>query len=270
MNRSGIVSLLTDFGTRDAYVGVMKGAIAQINPSLTVIDLTHNVPPQDIAHARFTLMTAVPYFPAGTVHVVVVDPGVGSDRRGVAIAFGESAAQPTGYLVGPDNGLFSGVLEQYSVLAAVELTNVQYWRESQPSSTFHGRDIFAPVGAHLASGISLSTVGQAIAPNSLISLPIPPLTRQDNRLIGCIQAVDHFGNLITNVSEKDVADFAWVALIADRALESVNTYRDRPSGQPLALIGSHGWVEIAINCGNAQQIFNLNIGDPLQIVLEQR
>ncbi|MBF2026499.1 MAG: SAM-dependent chlorinase/fluorinase [Oscillatoriales cyanobacterium C42_A2020_001] len=270
MSRSGILTLLTDFGTRDSYVGVMKGAIAQVNPCLTVIDLTHDVPPQNIAHARFALMSAVPYFPRGTVHIAVVDPGVGSDRRGVAIAFGDSATQPTGFLVGPDNGLFSGVLAQYPVLAAVELTNPQYWRESQPSSTFHGRDIFAPVGAHLASGISLEVIGSAIAPDTLTSFPLPLLTRQNHSILGCIQAIDHFGNLITNIHSNDVADFAWAVQIADLSIDRVTAYRDRPSSSPLALIGSHGWVEIAINCGNAQQMLNLHIGDPIQIVLEQR
>ncbi len=268
MNHSGILTLLTDFGTRDSYVGVMKGAIAQINPSLTIIDLTHDVPPQDIVHARFALMTAVPYFPAGTVHVVVVDPGVGSDRRSIAVAFGHSGTQPAGFLVGPDNGLFSGVLAQYPVLSAVELTNSQYWRAAQISSTFHGRDIFAPVGAHLASGLSLEEIGSAIAPDTLTPSPVPSPLRQNHSISGCIQAVDHFGNLITNVHEKDVANSTWAVWITDLWIHPVVTYSNRPPGSPLALIGSHGWVEIAINCGNAQRILNLNVGDPIQITLK--
>ncbi|MCY7320267.1 MAG: SAM-dependent chlorinase/fluorinase, partial [Phormidesmis sp. CAN_BIN36] len=131
-----ILTLLSDFGLSDVYVAVMKGAIAQINSALTVIDLTHQVLPQDIATARFHLMNAYPYFPAGTVHVAVVDPGVGSLRRAIAIQL------ESGFLVAPDNGLVSGVLSQNSAIAAVELTNPFYWRTASPSTTFHGRGGF--------------------------------------------------------------------------------------------------------------------------------
>jgi S-adenosylmethionine hydrolase len=154
MSENKLITLLSDFGLSDVYVGVMKGVIAQINPALTVVDLTHQIPPQNIAAGRFSLMNAYPYFPGGTVHIAVVDPGVGSRRRGVAIQL------DAGFLVGPDNGLFSGVLSENPVVAAVELTNPQYWRTLSPSTTFHGRDIFAAVGAHLASGISDRTVGR--------------------------------------------------------------------------------------------------------------
>jgi S-adenosylmethionine hydrolase len=143
---AGIITLLTDFGLQDPYGGVMKGAIATLAPTATVIDLTHQIPPQDVAAARFALMSAFPYFPSGTVHTVVVDPGVGTARRAIAIATEAS------YLVGPDNGVFSGVLTQTTVRAAVALTNPRYWRTPDPSQTFHGRDIFAPVAAHLALG----------------------------------------------------------------------------------------------------------------------
>jgi len=136
-----LITLLSDFGLKDVYVGVMKGVIAQINPGLTVVDLTHQIPPQNIAAARFNLMNAYLYFPVGTVHVAVVDPGVGSHRRGIALQI------DAGFLVGPDNGLFSGVVHQTGVIAAVELTNAQYWWTPTPSTTFHGRDIFAAVGA---------------------------------------------------------------------------------------------------------------------------
>lgn len=264
---SRILTLLTDFGTQDAYVGVMKGAIAQICPTLTVVDLTHHISPQNIAQARFVLMNAFPYFPSGAVHVAVVDPGVGGARRAVAIAVGSSSTTPVGVLVGPDNGLFSGVLDQYSVLVAVELTNSAYWRTPQPSFTFHGRDIFAPVGAHLASGISLQQVGTAIAPASLTRLSLPPLLHQNNQIVGSIQAIDQFGNLITTIPAPEVANAQWWVELED-GITGVTTYSDRPSGTPVALIGSHGWVELAIVNGNAHHTFNLNFGDAIQVTVQ--
>lgn len=246
-------------------MGMMKGAIAQINPSLNVIDLTHHIPPQNIAQARFVLMTSVPYFPTGTVHVAVVDPGVGSTRRGIAIAVGESPDQPTGFLVGPDNGVLSGVFNHYPVLAAVELNQPQYWRTPQVSHTFHGRDIFAPVAAHLASGVSLSELGHAIAPTSLKRLDLSPPTRHGLKIGGCIQAIDHFGNLITNIPASEVLPGQWTVDLPHASIQSVITYSDRPPGTPVTLIGSHGWVELAIVNGNAHQTLKLNVSDPVTV-----
>jgi len=269
--KSGVLTLLTDFGLSDSYVGVMKGAIASLNPTLTVIDLTHQIPPQNIAAARFALMTAVPYFPLGTVHLAVVDPGVGSNRRAIALAVGNDVAQPVAFLVGPDNGLFSGVWQRYPVLQAVELNHPGYWRRSSPSPTFHGRDIFAPVAAHLASGIALPELGTEIAPESLTQLPIPTWTEQwqENRRIvtGCIQAIDHFGNLITTIPAAVVEGDAWCVSLGDRALAGQSTYSDTPVGGVLALVGSHGWVEIAVNGGSAQTTLGLDWGAMVQVVM---
>lgn len=270
----GVLTLLTDFGLTDTYVGVMKGAITQINPTLTVIDLTHHIPPQDIAAARFHLMTAYPYFPAGTVHVAVVDPGVGGQRRAIALQLSD------GYLVGPDNGLFGGVLEHRPVLAAVELSHPAYWRVPSPSATFHGRDVFAPVGAHLASGVALAELGRAIAPDSLIQLDLPPWNREGQVLTGHIQAIDHFGNAITTIPGSAVLGYIWnlrvwnlrVGVAASLAeqygpIPGCKTYADSSPGSLMALIGSHGYVEIACNQGNAQQQLGLAVGDAVQIVL---
>lgn len=268
MSRSGILTLLTDFGLSDPYVGVMKGTIAQINRSLTVIDLTHHIPPQNINLARFALMTAIPYFPTETVHVAVVDPGVGSDRRPIAVAIGPDSAAPIGFLVGPDNGLFSGVLTQYSALAVVELTNSQYWRTANPSSTFHGRDIFAPVGAHLATGVPLEDLGTAIAADSLVMLNALTPQRTGRSLTGCIQAVDHFGNLVTNIPASEVNGQAWSVVVKDVTVPGRKTYSDGAPGELLAFVGSHFWVEIAVNQGHAQSVLNLGIGDAVQVVLQ--
>lgn len=259
MAQNQIVTLLTDFGLRDVYVGVMKGTIACINPQLKVIDLTHEIPAQNIAAGRFCLLNAYSHFPPKTVHIAVVDPGVGSNRRGIAI---ELAG---GFLVGPDNGLFSGILNQESAIAIVELTNPKYWRVSNPSSTFHGRDIFATVGAHLASGVAIGQLGQAINLHSLVKPPLSQLGVRDFLISGCIQYVDHFGNLISNIPGSLVANKSWFVLLGERKIASGKTYSDVEVGQAVALIGSHGWVEVAINSGNAGEKLQLNFNDKLTV-----
>ncbi len=269
MRQHRLLTLLSDFGLSDVYVGVMKGAIAQINCSVTVVDLTHQIPPQNIAAARFCLMNAYPYFPAGTVHVAVVDPGVGSTRRAVAVELTD------GFLVGPDNGIFSGVLSrdampegglQPKLLTSVELTNPHYWRTPDTSATFHGRDIFAPVGAHLASGVPLKNLGLEIDPATLVELAIPEWTQTDTSLAGCIQYVDHFGNLITNIPGSYVEGKTWLAMAAGLNIPGGQTYTCSRAGSPIALIGSHGWVEIAVNGGNAQSQLQLDWGARVEVI----
>ncbi|WP_017327662.1 S-adenosyl-l-methionine hydroxide adenosyltransferase family protein [Synechococcus sp. PCC 7336] len=264
MSALPLVTLLTDFGTQDVYVAVMKGAIASLNPQLAIVDLTHHIPPQDRFAARFQLMNAVPYFPAGTVHVAVVDPGVGTARRGVAIAIAP------GFLVGPDNGLFSGVLEQFEAIAAVELTEPTYWRVPQPSSTFHGRDIFAPVGAHLASGVPLNALGRAIDLGSLVELPGLGCDREGDTYVGCIQAIDRFGNAISTIPGEVVRGRQWLAIAAGTAIPVVTTYGDVAVGELAALAGSHGWVEIAVNGGNARDRLRLDYGVKVEVKLENK
>jgi S-adenosylmethionine hydrolase len=261
MRQNRLLTLLSDFGLSDVYVGVMKGVIAQINGSLTVVDLTHQIPPQNIAAARFCLMNAYPYFPGGTVHVAVVDPGVGSSRRAVAVEL------TNGFLVGPDNGLFSGVLSRESALASVELTNSHYWRTADKSATFHGRDIFASVGAHLASGVPLKHLGLAIDPATLVQLAIPECTQTNTGVAGCIQYVDHFGNLITNIPSSKIREKSWSVVAGGLTIPGGQTYSDSPAFRPIALIGSHGWVEIAVNGGNAQSQLQLDWGSRVQVML---
>ncbi|NES84693.1 MAG: SAM-dependent chlorinase/fluorinase [Moorea sp. SIO2B7] len=262
MPQNRIITLLSDFGLQDVYVGVMKGVIAQVNPTLTIVDLTHQIPPQNLAAARFNLLNAYPYFPAGTVHVAVVDPGVGSHRRAIAIQLSQ------GFLVGPDNGLFRGVLEQYPVMTAVELTNSAYWRTRNPSTTFHGRDIFASVGAHLASGLPIERLGEVIEPNTLVTLDIPTKTLTDDGMIGSIQYVDHFGNLITNIPGAEVDGKIWSVKISDRIIPHTQTYSNCQLGEYVALIGSHGWVEIAVNGGSAKSQLQLDWGDTVELSIK--
>ncbi len=257
MSKNNIVALLTDFGLQDVYVGVMKGAIAKINPQLPVIDLTHNIPPQDLIAARFALLNAYRYFPENTVYVAVVDPGVGSDRRGVAIQF------PQGFLVGPDNGIFTGILDASPASKAVELSKSKYWLTPNPSHTFHGRDIFAPVGAYLAQGIALESLGYAISLESLVTLSLPALQVTETSITGCIQYCDRFGNLITNIPVELIGDRDWKIAITNQKIPLAKTYSDVARGKPLALVASHGYVEIAINGGSAREKLKLTVGETI-------
>lgn len=259
MRNKRILTLLTDFGLSDVYVGVIKGVIAQINPEISCIDLTHEIPPQNLAAARFALMNAYAYFPSGTVHLAVVDPGVGSKRRAIALSFAQ------GFLVGPDNGLFSGVLGQSQAITAVELTNTAYWRSQTTSATFHGRDIFAPVAAHLASGVDLRQLGTEIDCESLVQLAIPECIYTATTASGCIQYIDTFGNLVTNIPGNCVQNKTWETTAAGKTIPGCQTYSDTQIGSAMALIGSHGWVEIAVNCGNAQAQLQLKYLDRVQV-----
>jgi S-adenosyl-L-methionine hydrolase (adenosine-forming) len=262
METSPLLTLLSDFGLNDVYVSVMKGVIAQINPVLKVIDLTHQIAPQDVMAAQFNLINAYPFFPAGTVHVAVVDPGVGSKRRAIAVQLTD------GFLVGPDNGLFTGLLANRAVVAVVELTRPQYWRNADPSITFQGRDIFAPVGAHLASGVAIDQLGEAIDPATLVQLPLPVCTTTPTGIIGSVQYIDRFGNVITNVPGHLVQGKAWLVKVGKRAIPGCRTYGDVPQGHPLALVGSHGWVEIAVSNGDAQYQLRLTWGNEIRLAFD--
>ncbi|PZU96073.1 MAG: hypothetical protein DCF32_22040 [Leptolyngbya sp.] len=260
------IALLTDFGLQDSYVGVMKGVIATIAPTAQLIDLTHDLPPQDLYAARFTLISVYTYMPPGTVYLVVVDPGVGTQRRAVAVQTSHAM------LVGPDNGVLSGVLGSdrpgnQGILNAVELTNRDYWRSPHPSTTFHGRDIFAPVAAHLANGVPIDDVGARIDPQSLISLLLQAPVATATGWTGAVQYIDRFGNAATTIAATAVTSSGWTVTIGDRTLTGGHTYGDVFPGQGLALVGSHGFVELAVNRGSAQQLFGLEVGDRIELTL---
>ncbi|MBW4659972.1 MAG: S-adenosyl-l-methionine hydroxide adenosyltransferase family protein [Drouetiella hepatica Uher 2000/2452] len=257
-----LLTLLSDFGLNDAYVGMMKGVIYQINPALTIVDLTHEVPPKNIAAAQFHLINAYPYFPAGSVHVAVVDPGVGGTRRAIALELTD------GFLVGADNGLLTELARRRSILHAVELSNSRYWRSAELSATFHGRDIFAPVGAHLASGIAIQDLGTAIDPATLVELPIAAHKSTPTGYTGNIQHIDRFGNVITNIPGDAVRDKSWSIIVNRVTVPGCRVYGDVPAGKPLALIGSHGWIEIAVNGGDAHFQLRLNWTDSIKVAIE--
>ncbi len=256
------ITLITDFGTQDAYVGIMKGVIAAIAPQVPCIDLTHAVPPQSIQAAHFHLLTAYPYFPLDTVYLVVVDPGVGGDRRAVAVQF------PQGTVVCPDNGLLTGLLHRHpqDSIEAVELSDPDCWRSPQPSATFHGRDIFAPVAARLAAGMPLAQVGHPISPTSLVQRRglLPERGPQ-----GVIQHIDRFGNLISTlpaaIVEAGAVGPGAVLQIGDRRIPFGATYSSALPGQLIAIVGSHGWVEVAANGARASDILRAEVGQAVAI-----
>jgi S-adenosylmethionine hydrolase len=258
-----VVALLTDFGSGDGDVGVMKGVIAGITPDVHIIDITHDVAPQNVASAAWILTSAYRYFPATTVFVCVVDPGVGSSRGAIALHAGDW------FFVGPDNGLFSSIIQEQTVHGAVELANPAY-RLPQVSSTFHGRDIFAPAGAHLAgSGTDVfAKLGPALDPAALITLPTTTARRQGNTVEASILHVDNFGNLITSiplalVPELFSAEQARIVFpeYGVSVSERRRFFADGPeNGQPFLYGDSSGYVGIAVRNGNAARTLGVGYG----------
>jgi S-adenosylmethionine hydrolase len=261
-----IIALLTDFGTRDHYVGAMKGAILSVAPDAQVVDILHDVEPHDVEGGAFALGAAYAAFPAGTVFVAVVDPGVGSSRRGLAIEAGSYR------FVGPDNGLMTEVLAEHPTARVHALVNRRLWRAAV-ASTFHARDVFGPVAAHLALGVALDEVGPPIADaRRLPLLPIRALGRDEWE--GTIVQVDRFGNLTCNVSARALdevlsaagADRSNVVVVAAGVVAPlVLAYSDVPPGEPCALVGSSGRLELAVNGGNAAAILGAGRGAPVRI-----
>lgn len=251
-----VITLLTDFGLEDEYVAAMKGVVAAIAPDARLVDVTHLVPPHDVASGRFRLLSVAPYFPPGTIHLAVVDPGVGTARRAVAIRSASGL-----YFVGPDNGLLLGALETDRPAAVVELSEPRFWRTPTPSATFHGRDVFAPVAAHLAKGVDLGALGPTFTPETLVRLPLPTLKMLPGGVEGAVQAVDRFGNLISNVPGTVLrGHVAWTASIGWRTVTGRRTYGDVPPGEAVALIGSHGFIEIALRQGDVRSALGAGVG----------
>lgn len=248
----GIVTLTTDFGTRDSYVAQLKGVLLARCADLRTHDLTHEVAPHDIGGGALFLAAAVPAFPPRTVHLAVVDPGVGGRRRRVAVAV---AGQ---YVVCPDNGLLTLLARAYSVEAAHELTNPGLRREPA-SATFEGRDVFAPAAAHLACGGSLADLGPPVTDLIELALPEPRMTGGGVR--GEVIHIDRFGNAITNVAASMLGAGPARVYVADRDLALLRTYADAAAGEPLALVGSSGYVEVAVREGSAAEVLGLRRGD---------
>lgn len=258
-----LLTLTTDFGLDDAYVAAMKGVALSINPTLRLVDVSHGIAAQDVMEAAFVLREAVPYFPPETVHLIVVDPGVGTERRALAARLGDQ------FFVGPDNGLFSLLPGGTEPDAAVVLDNPDVWRSPTPSATFHGRDIFAPAAAHLASGRALANLGSPVADVKRLHWVQPLADEQGIR--GWVVHIDRFGNAITNVPavllDEHRAGRSMKCYVGSTALDTVHTtYADVEAGEPVALVGSSGMIEVGVNGGNAARLLSIQKGSVVHVV----
>jgi len=249
-----LITLLSDFGTSDPYVGVMKAAVHRLAPQATCVDLTHQIPPQNIGTASFWLAKSQTYFDAGTVHLAVVDPGVGTRRRPVAF---EWSGQ---YFVGPDNGIFTDLLTAGSAIPPTRVVELDRAKipASRRGTTFDGRDLFAPAAALLASGAPLTAVGAEVPPDSLLTSPTIFSPRHPK-----VRAIDHYGNLLTDAPAPENPE-ARVCLLGQRLIWC-DTYESAPASTAVALRGSWGTVEIAVNQGSAAELLGAEIGTPIDV-----
>ena len=273
-----LITLTTDFGTADGYVGTMKGVILGVVPDARLVDLSHEVVPQDVRGAAYVLYAAYPFFPAHTIHLVVVDPGVGGARRPIALR------TPAGFFVGPDNGVFSYVMACESAEALVALTDPRY-RLPCISHTFHGRDVFAPAAAHLAAGVPITDLGPPVV--DPVVFPLPRLEITSHGIVGEVLHVDRFGNVVTSVgklvwagdglvlesafgkardrlqdAEHGIVAAGTTVKAAGQEVTGVrHTYAEVEPGEMLALVGSSGHLEIAVREGSAAGRLGVRPGD---------
>jgi len=275
---SRVITLTTDFGTGDGYVASMKGVILGINPQATVVDISHSVEPQSIRQASFIIHTSWRYFPEGSIHVVVVDPGVGSHRRAVILK------TQSAYFVTPDNGTLSYVLHEVAEMQdvhnpvkadqatsravqegceAVSLTKKEYWRHPV-SATFHGRDIFAPVAAHLSLDIPITEFGESV--DRLTVFPIPvPFKDATGHTVGHIIHIDRFGNLVTNLRSQDIPPGGAAVEVRNQRIDNTSRYYSQGSGL-MALIGSNNYLELSFKDGSAASILGARVGDTIKLL----
>jgi S-adenosyl-L-methionine hydrolase (adenosine-forming) len=265
-----IITLLTDFGNSDEYVGVMKGVILSINPDVHIIDLTHQIDPQDITQAAFFLKVSYSYFPKNTIHVVVVDPGVGTERKIVLLKIDGH------FFIAPNNGILSLLWQNQSMETALWINNSRYFLD-KISSTFHGRDIMAPVAAWVSRKISINQLGPPLQHSDLKIIKIlTPKISPEYSITGKVIWIDRFGNLLTNIEENTIyqlcqnyPDKVPVAKVGNLLIDGISSsYQNVPEKKALIIIGSRGYLEISVNCGNASQILKVHKGDPVIVTLE--
>ncbi len=257
-----VITLTTDFGLKDGFVGAMKGVILSIFPEARLVDISHEIGPQNVLEGALVLNRAYAYFPRGTVHLAVVDPGVGTSRRAIAAKLGEH------YFVGPDNGLFTPILEtaekQNEEVKFIHLTNSQY-RLQQVSQTFHGRDIFAPAAAYLAKGVPLEELGPVISDPIRLTLPHPERTGHGwkARILG----IDHFGNLATDLPAAELAgmELPVIRLHGREIRGLVHSFGEKEPGSLIALINSAGYLEIAVVNGSAAKLLGAAAGELVEV-----
>jgi len=270
------ITLLTDFGTQDAYVAVMKGVILSSNPKATIVDITHAIEPHNVQHGAFMLATSYSYFPKNTIHIAVVDPGVGSERRGIILK------TPEALFVAPDNGILSYVIDQLALnedgvpegdadptmvrlrrgIEAVSITDPRFWR-NPVSPTFHGRDVFAPVAAGLSLGLSPYEFGEKT--DVLTVLPIPKtLMDASGDVVGHVVHIDHFGNIITDIRSSNLPPGPVNVYICSTCIEGISRYYQETEGLA-ALLGSSGYLEISLRDHRAAEYLEAFIGDEVRV-----
>ncbi len=259
-----IITLLSDFGLRDPYMAEMKAVILSICPEATIVDISHEIRKFDVRMGAFILASAAPYFPAGTIHVAVVDPGVGTKRRPIIVQTNRS------FYVGPDNGLLILSARKEGILHAYHITSRGYML-TKISRTFHGRDIFSCAAAHLAKGVHPQKFGPEIHDYAMPEFAKPHL--KEGELFGEIMHVDDFGNAVTNVSERDLKDMGisegnfLQVKVGNKTLKLklCSAYGEVPKRSPLAIIGSSNFLELSVNQGNASKVFGLKIGNHIRV-----
>ena len=258
-----LITLTTDYGTSDVFVAVMKGVILSINPEANILDITHEVLPHDILDGALAIGNAYRYFPPKTVHVVVVDPGVGTERRPILVAADQH------YLIAPDNGVLSSVYDQSESLHVWNLISEHYFRQPL-SKTFHGRDIFAPVAAWLTKSWQTSSFGEPIT--DFVRFTMPKVKVEGASAKGVVLRADHFGNLITNITPENVPGLLTangnlsITVGQAKITKMVQTFAEGVAGEPVALIGSSGYLEISVNRGNAAK--TVGVGRGAEVVVD--
>ncbi len=267
---ASIVTLTTDFGSKDSFAGSMKGAILKVNQQAQIIDISHEIGPQDLWEAAFTLKTAYHYFPKGTVHLAVVDPGVGSGRRPILVA------TESYFFVGPDNGIFSLVFQEAERLTVYHITASHYYLTDH-GPTFHGRDIFAPVAAWLSKGIPSENFGQAI--QDYVKLNVPVSKKSPDGIDGHVIHIDRFGNAITNITYEDIKTFVpentdpgtmSVAIVGKEIRGLKKFYAEAAPGEPGAIINSSGYLEIFLFKQNVRTALSLKRGEAVKLMHKPR
>jgi S-adenosylmethionine hydrolase len=267
---ASIVTLTTDFGNKDSFAGSMKGAILKVNPVAQIVDISHEVGPQDIWEAAFTLKTAYHYFPKGTVHLAVVDPGVGGGRRPIIVV------TESYYFVGPDNGIFSLVFLEAERIRVHHITASHYFL-SDHGPTFHGRDIFAPVAAWLAKGIPSGNFGDEI--EDYVKLNVPVAKKSPNSIDGHVIHIDRFGNAITNITYNDIqallpegsATAPLSVTVVGREVKGLKSfYAEAAPGEPGAIINSSGYLEIFLFKQNARTALSIKRGEAVKLTLPSK
>lgn len=272
-----VITLTTDFGAADAYVASMKGVILNLNPKAVIVDICHSIEPRNVLQAAFILGTAYAYFPEGTIHLAVVDPGVGSRRKAIILK------TPAAFFVAPDNGIVSYVIDEYgktpgkpahhmpsiakqrklpSGLQVVAITNTEFWHHPV-STTFHGRDIFAPVAAHLSLGAPLHKFGDGLDHLNAFTIP-HPYSDSRGRLTGCVLHIDNFGNLITNIRSSDLPAGKTIIAIGKHRIEGISQVYAGTKGLA-AIMGSSGYLEISLKNGNAAAFLGVKVGHAVRL-----